>query len=228
MKAHTIRLFLGLGVLVATGCDTGEPGARVFDECTADTDCREGLYCGLENWCIPVGAYQACGDDPDCPSGWYCGDGDQCRPEGFGVSCTDDDECLIGYFCAPDDQCLPRPGSDPEACDGAAGCASGSECTEMGYCVEGAAELGSTCSTDGDCPEDFFCLSGTGAQSSGACALRCYPYLPFQTCPEGSVCVEQDGRGGCMVMCTTPDDCVRDRYSCTVRSGYSVCWKSQE
>ena len=228
MNPRSKRLFLGLVVVVAAGCGTGEPGARVFDDCAVDTDCRDGLYCGLEKWCIPVGAYQICSDDPDCPGGWYCGEGDLCRPEGFGVSCAEDDECMIGYFCAPDNQCLPRPDHYPVACDVANGCAGESECTEMGYCVEGAAALGSTCSTDVDCPEGFSCLAGTGAQPNGACALRCYPYLPFQTCPAGSVCMEQDSRGACMVMCTTPDDCMRDRYSCMFHSGYSVCWKSQE
>ena len=201
------------GVCRGSSCPrTCQPRALLDDACTADADCKTGLFCRVSDVTPTNGL---------------------CAPFGTnGSACTANRECLDGLQCLSKVcRVLPLPGL---------GCLEG-HCAETGYC-DGSADggvcvarkqEGAQCLA-GECEATLVCepLSGICARlqlSSGdACSLA-------QNCPTGEVCVgaTEQNVGACHAPQTEGQSCVSHgdceaHLACLDADGGRTCQRRAE
>ncbi len=171
----------GICIPVGGDADTGTDGDADTD---ADSDTDSGTGTGTDTGTeSDTGTGVGC--DPACPKGMTCADDGGCVPEEpcggarRGV-CPGAEICqCVGGAC----ECV---GAEADACEGV--------CSDSEFCIcldDGCYCSPFECGRTGDCPERFpYCECG----GAGGCACHGFPGCGDGGCPDGEVCVHEDGR----------------------------------
>lgn len=212
------------GVCRGSSCPrTCQPRALLDDPCSADGDCRSGLYCKLSPFMPTVGQCAAfgtngtaCESDKQCLEGLQCLS-QQCRVLPLPGNPCVDGQCSEGGFCeggADAGACLAR--KQEGATCAADQCASSLVCDPIrGVCVKVQLSSGDLCSLAQQCPMGEVCL-GASASSGGVCHaphtegesceshLDCEGHLACQPVDGGMACLRRAEAGG---RCLSSDVC---------------------
>jgi hypothetical protein len=172
------------GICIPVG---GDADTDTDADTDADTDTDSGTGTGTETGTGTVtdSGTGTGGCDPECPEGMTCAADGGCVPEGpcEGARrgrCPDGELCqCVGGAC----ECV---GGEADECDGA--------CSESEFCIcldDGCYCSPFECGRTGECPERFpYCECG----AIGGCACHGFPGCGDGGCPDGEVCVHEDGR----------------------------------
>lgn len=195
------------GVCRGSSCPrTCQPRALLDDPCSADGDCRSGLYCKRSPFqpgsgqCAPFGTNgTACDIDAHCQEGLQCL-AQQCRvlpPPGS--SCVGG-QCAETGFCEGGDAgvCFARKQQGATCTEGQ--CQTSLVCDPIrAVCVRVRLSTGELCSLAQECPSGEVCL-GASSQRAGTCSApqlegeRCDLH---RDCEAHLACREADGGRTC-------------------------------
>jgi hypothetical protein len=218
---------------VAAGCaldrsgivvDGGPPDSGIVIECTADSDCDDGLFCNGFEICsasrCTFGAPPGCADEFMCTLE-VCDDvADAC------VRLPDHSLCEEDELCDMSAGCVAR-----QPCEQAADCADAFACNGTEECVDGACAPGTTpdCDDGNDCtvdacsetragcisvPDDDLCSGEEVCDASDGCVPPTF-CTDDAECDDGNFC---DGSELCVAgRCAngTPPTC-DDTIACTI------------
>ncbi len=203
------------------------PELPVVDECTADADCDDGLYCNGAETCNPVALGAGAGG---------CLPGEPPVPED-----ADLDDCDVPTSCNEDTDTFDRVTLEPgEPCDDGIACTREDACTETSTCegkpVDSRCDDGLFCNGVEHCNREFGCLPGAAPLPTdadpgdclvpGACdeATDSHPLVPAEvgrSCNDEIVCTVLDGCTSAGTCAGEPDDLAcSDSLFC---NGAEVC-----
>ncbi len=220
-------------------CDVPFDASDIGRECSTTEGVCDGGSCLTEfesgfpfSYCVYVGCDPtAAPSESGCPGDGVCAPG----ASGLGVcldACDDSLECTRdGYDCLPSDR---SDATSPTACMPA--CTTDASCANMGFvCNEGTglcrmsfdpSALGEPCETPDDCTGGVCIREADEGWPAGTCTFpgcRLSGSGPEETCPTGSVCVDDEAGdpeiGACMPACTTGTSSCRPGYACVVEGG---------
>ncbi len=215
-------------------CDVPFTAGDIGRECSRSDDVCNGGTCLTEfesgfpySYCVYVGC-----DATAAPSASGCPTGSVCAPTegGLGIcldACSGGSDCTRdGYDCLPSDR---ADVTSPTACMPA--CTSDTSCGNMGFqCNDGTGlcrmafdptSLGEPCASADDCVGGACIREADDGWPGGTCGYpgcRLSGSGPAETCPSGSVCVDdEDGSpeiGICLPACSTSASSCRPGYAC--------------
>lgn len=212
-------------------CPTGtEPGTPPGFECSEDSDCAAGCYCG-NGICEEAGF---CTQDSDCGNGYTCDESrSSCTPND---SCAADSDCTQGEYCNPDNL----------QCEATCTCTTDAEAVSGGYdyCDESRGTCLAGVDPAGDCAGELTCNLGRPTCPAGSVALiaeGCYTgeCQAIAACASAPACAAFGHEADCRaascgvsytgINCRKPDNtpCQAGDTNCTCDSYvYASCYDS--
>jgi hypothetical protein len=218
---RTAPLAAALAALAATACFEPDPTAGDLYACTADTECLEGWFCGVDHFCRLDGTdtrSPAC-EGLACSPGALCREGACQKIEAAGrpgapcdsMSTVCDGE---GSFCL--EPFGTNQGTCSKACQNDADCDAGFRCAggPPGACVTASAR---DCRRESDCTDGLTCSVWGGPSPAVAPTLCMSPEpsgsppateSPQFECGNGLKMDTPDGASVCSAVCAEDADCL--------------------